>query len=69
MGLNTKTTWTANDWVGGEYSYASLERSGVDEEMAEFSINHKFAIRLSASGLRELSRAAELIAEELEEEK
>jgi hypothetical protein len=68
MGLKTSTTWSAHDWNCGNSTNAELEAgTGENEGMAVLTLNYHTKIRLGASELRELARAAELIAEELEE--
>lgn len=67
MGLQTRTTWTAEAWHDGSHTSAELERGAYDDEdVAVFTVNYRAAIRLSAEQLRQLAKAANLIADEID---
>jgi hypothetical protein len=67
VGIKTETSWSEarHDYADGVHTYASLERSGSDEDHAELVVNGK-RILLDAPTLMDLSQAASLIASEIQ---
>lgn len=68
MALKTTTTWSMNHWQDGEASYAELARETGDTDLAELVVDSE-KVQLDVSQLRELSKAAGLIADEIEASK
>lgn len=67
MGVNTRTTWSAEDWKNGDRTASSLDRDTDDPGLASLKVDQA-TIRLTAEELRDLSKAAALIADELDAE-
>lgn len=67
MAINTNTTWTAEHYEDSGRQTAELSRSPSyeGETLAVLSVGTS-EIRLDASQLRELAKAAGLVADELE---
>lgn len=67
MAVRTNTTWSADQWEDANLTTASLERSASQADMAELAIGRLVKINLDVDQLLELSKAAELIANEIKE--